>query len=346
MPILSGSASLTRFNVPLCTKELPFDDYGFREIPQGSERRESIGFVPFEPDAEYRVGTARHAFRVRIDKLAPDPTRLKERVKQLLATDMEETGFESVSARRRRELKNLAVEELIGSASPKSQITECVIDGQTLHVGSSSNAVIGRITNLLRKVGVVADFKTPWLDAGDPDQVESEIMEVREPGQSLLGSRFLQNLMGDPDLVIEPVDGYAKLQTERARVALNGEILRDLHEHVREGCELLAVKLVASQIGFRLDALPFRISGLSLPSTAGGHWTAKLDERLEQIDTVWELLERKFDEFREQEGPFVGQASLKPGVEAAKAFRDSIPAGQTVTISSGGKSVTVSGDPN
>lgn len=302
MPLLSGSPSLSRFNVPLQTEDLDFDAQAFREIQPGSERRESIGFIPFEPGADYRIGHDRFAFRVRIDRLAADPTALRERLRGLLATEMEQTGFDSVSARRRKELRNLAQEELIADARPTSKIIEAVIDGTTLHVASTANSVLGKITNLVRKLGFAADFKTPWIDRGDED-IESEIMELHEPGQSLHGSRFLQSLLGDPDLVIEPVEGYAKLQTERARIVLSGEILRDLHEYVREGCELLSAKLVAGQVQFRLDALPFRLSGVKLGKPAMGHWTERLDERLEQIQAVWELLDRKYGESQRTSRP-------------------------------------------
>ncbi len=302
MPILSGSASLTRFNVPVQTSELPFDEHAFKEILPGSEIRESIGFIPFESGAEYRVGHDRFAFRVRIDKLAPDPTVLRERLQGLIATEIEMTGFDTVSSRKRKELRNLAEEELLREARPSSKIVEAVLDGNVLQIGSTANSVIGKITLLIRKLGVVAEFKTPWIDAGDED-LESDIMEIHDPGQSLHGSRFLKSILGDRELPLEPAEGYAKLQTERARVVLSGEIMRDVHEYVKDGCELLAAKLLAGEASFRLEALPFRISSLKLRKPAMGHWTERLDERLEQINEVWELLDRKYADSRKTSAP-------------------------------------------
>lgn len=302
MPILSGSASLARFNVPLQPTDLDFDQHAYREILPGSQIRESIGFVPFEPGAEYRVGHDRHAFRIRIDKLSPDPTILRERLRSLIATELAETGFEAVGARKRKELRHLAEEELLADARPVSKIIEAVIDGKVLHVGTTANSILGKITLLLRKVGVIADFKTPWIDLGDED-LESDVMEVHDPGQSLHGSRFLKALLGNRELPFEPVNGYAKLQTDRARVILSGEILRDLHQYVDDGCELLSAKLIAGEASFRLDALPFRIGSLKLRKPAMGHWTERLDERLEQINEVWQLLDRQYQASRRSAAP-------------------------------------------
>lgn len=315
MPILTGSASLTRFNIPLQTDEIDFDEQAFREILPGSQIRESIGFVPFEPGAEYRVGNDRFAFRVRIDKLAPDPTVLRERLRTLIATELETSGFDTVSARKRKELRQLAEEELLIEARPSSKIVEAVIDGKVLHVASTANSVLGKITLLMRKVGVIADFKTPWIDNGDED-LESDILEVHDPGQSLHGSRFLKAILGDRELPLEPAEGYVKLQTERARVIVTGEVVRDVHSYIDEGCELLAAKLVAGEASFRLDALPFRISGLKLRKPAMGHWTERLDERLEQIDEVWELLDRKYVEAgrtSSPRGPVLNAVPEPPG---------------------------------
>ena len=69
MGLLSGAASVTRFNLPVRPQEIDFEAAAFRAIAPGSEVRESVGFVPVEPEAEYAVGAGRWAFRVRVDRL-------------------------------------------------------------------------------------------------------------------------------------------------------------------------------------------------------------------------------------------------------------------------------------
>ena len=295
MPILSGSASLTRFSVTV-SDELDFDSEEFRELAPGSEVRESIGFLPFEPGADYQVGVNRWAFRVRIDRLVIDPTLVRERLADLLRTEAEQTGGR-ISAAKRKELKNLAQEELLPRARTASNIIECVIDGAVLYIGTTANNTLGKIVLLLRKIGVIASFKTPWIDLGE-DVAESEIMEVYGPDQSMHGSTFLKGLIGDDDLLIEPVEGWAKLATHNARIAITGKVLSDVLSYVEDGAELLAAKLISGDFVFRLDGLSFRISGLTLRRPAMGHWTERLDERLEQIESVWELLDTKYAELR------------------------------------------------
>ncbi len=295
MPILSGSASLTRFNVTP-PDELDFESEEFRELAPGSEVRESIGFLPFEPGADYQIGVNRWAFRVRIDRLVTDATLVRERLADLLRVEAEQSGGR-ISAAKRKELKNLAQEELLHKARTVSNITECVIDGSVLHIATTANNTLGKIVLLLRKLGVIASFKTPWIDLGE-DDAESEIMEVYGPDQSMHGSSFLKGLIGDDDVMIEPVEGWAKLATHNARIAISGKVLNDVVGYVEDGAELLAAKLISADLVFKLDALSFRVSGLSLRRPAMGHWTERLDERLEQIDSMWELLDTKYSELR------------------------------------------------
>jgi hypothetical protein len=56
--------------------------------------------------------------------------------------------------------------------------------------------------------------KAPWLDREEP-AVESETVELREPGESILGCRFLAALAGETDLFYEPIDGSVRLQPAR-----------------------------------------------------------------------------------------------------------------------------------
>ncbi len=292
MGLLSGSVSVTRFNVAPFPGEPDFEAERFVEIQPGSEVRERVGFVPMEPEAPYEVGQGRFAFRVRIDRLKPDPTAVQERVKQLVRAELE-AGAELVGARKRKELRQLAEEELIVKTTPTSRIVECCLDGKLLYVASTAKDHLGKVITQLRKIGIVAEPKTPWLDRGDPE-VESDIVAAYEPGQSVLGCRFLKALMGDRDLMFESEAGYVQLQTAETRVTLSGAVTSDLHRYVKRGAEILAAKLLTGDASFRFDALNFRLSGLRVEIGRHDHWTDLLDERLEKIAAVWDLLETKY----------------------------------------------------
>lgn len=294
MGLLTGPASLTRFNIIALPAELDFEAARFMEIQPGSEVRERSGFVPIEPEAPYEVGAQRFAFRVRIDKLQPDPTAVGERLKQLIRSEIELTGAEFVGPKKRKRLKEMAEEELILQSTPRSKIIECCIDGQILHVASTAKAYLGIVLELLRKIGVVAEFKAPWIDREDPD-VESDLIMVREPGQSVLGCRFLKALMGDPEVMIEGEAGNVRLVTAEARVTLTGAVLPELHRYVQQGAELLSAKVVTATTGFRFDALNYKLSGLRIETDRHDHWTELLDERLEKISAAWEMLDGKYE---------------------------------------------------
>ncbi len=295
MGLLSGSVSVTRFNVAPFPEEPDFEQARFVEIQPGSEVRERIGFVTMEPDAPYVVGHGRYAFRVRLDKLRPDPTAVKERLKQLIRTELDTSGFAFVGAKKRKQLRELAEEELILKATPTSKIIECCIDGNLLYVASTAKTFLGRVTELLRKIGIVAEIKTPWLDRGDPE-VESDIVEAHEPGQSILGCRFLKALMEDRELMIEGEAGNVQLQTSEARISLRGAVLGELHRYVEEGAEILSAKIITADSHYRFDALNYRISGLKVETDRHDHWTQLLDERLEKIAAAWDMLDGRYEE--------------------------------------------------
>ena len=296
MGILSGSAAVTRFNVPALDSEPDFEAVRFRDIEPGSETRESAGFVPAEPDAPWEVGARRWFFRLRIDTVRPDTTAVQERVKEMVRAELDQ-GAEFVGSKKRKKMKELAEEELIFGAQPRSKIVECCIDGETLYVGSTAKNVLGRVTEMMRRIHVPADFKTPWIDRGDPD-IESPIFETYEPGESLLGARFLRALIGDRELIFEPESGLVKLRTEDARVTLAGSVLKDLVRYVERGCEVMSAKILTGDPAatFTLEALSFRISGLRVETARHDQWIEQLDERLDRIAAVYELLERKYEE--------------------------------------------------
>ncbi len=295
MGLLSGAASITRFNVTSQPDEPVFEAARFIAIDPGSERRESVGFVPIEPDADYQVGTKRFVFRVRIDTLRPDATAVRERLLELIRTEMEMSGQSGVGPKKRRQLKQLAEEELILRATPRSRIIECCIDGSVLYVASTAKTLLGHVLAALRKIGVIVDFKAPWIDRNLPE-AENDLVETFEPGQSVYGCQFLEALLEDRDVMIEPEAGHVRLQTAKTRVILSGALRGDLLRYVERGAALLSAKLLTGSGSFRLDALSFCISGLSIETDRHEHWTELLDERIEKIAAVWDLLDDKFKE--------------------------------------------------
>lgn len=298
MGILAGSASLTRFNIAARREAPDFEQERFVEIDPTSPQREASGFQPIEPEAPYQVGAARYFFRVRFDKLRADPVAVDERLRELIRVELEQ-GAEFVGPRKRKKLKEQAEEELVAQARPRSKIIEGCLDGQVLYIGSTAKAYVGRITELLRRVGVHPDLKTPWLDNGDPE-VESAILEPREPGESVLGSRYLKRLVGDPEILIEPESGSIRLQTHDAKVSLSGGVIPELMAYLEEDCELISAKLVTGVGPFKFDALPFRVSGLRVETQKHEHWTEQLDERLQKFAELFELLEGRYGQLRKE----------------------------------------------
>lgn len=300
MGLLGKSINLTRCNIVAPPSGPDFEAARFHEIEPGSEVRERSGIVPFEIDTAYEIGAGRYAFRARIDRRTPDPTAVRERVRELVRTEMEETGAAFISAKQRKTLKALAEEELMVGLRPKSSLIECVIDGAVLHIGSTAKAHLGAIMALLRLAGAVVDLKAPWLDNPQGMDESSDIVVPKEPGQSVLGCRFLKALLSDSEVLIEPETGSVRLATREARVTLAEGVLNDLYRYVEEGAEILSAKLVLGAVPMRLDAFAYRISALKLPGLpATGHWTVRLDERLEQIAAVWGMFDAKYSAWAE-----------------------------------------------
>jgi len=299
MALLSGSASITRCTVT-STPDVPdFDQVPFRGIQPGSEVRESVGFVPFEPEADYQVGNRRFAFRVRIDKVKPDPTLLKERLAELVRSEREATGAAYVGPKKRKELRHLAEEELLVQSSPQSQIIEGVLDDLVLYLGTTANNRLGTILLLLRRIGVLAEFKTPWIDFGDPE-VKSDLVPTGDASQSVLGCQFLKSLVDDREVMFEPEAGNVRIQTREAKVTLTGGVLPELLRYLKreDEMEILAAKLLTPEARFRLDGLTWRVSSMAVETGGQGHWTERLDERMEKVASVFELLDRKYKAFR------------------------------------------------
>ena len=294
MGLLSGTVAVTRFNVVVPAEGPDFERARFWEIEPGSEVRERIGFVPFDLDAPYEVGKGRYAFRVRIDRVRPDATAVKERLKELMKAEAEATGRPFVGAKTRRKLRELAEAESMTRQAPRIRILECCIDGPMLYVGSTAKTHLGTVLTLLRQAGVEGDFKAPWLDEAPEADEMSDVVLPREPGQSVLGCRFLRALLEEPEVMVEPETGSVRLATREARVTLAGGVLRDLFRYLEEGAEILSAKIHLGAVKMRFDALSYRLSGLKLEPVRNEHWTLDLDQRLEQIAAVFAALDAKY----------------------------------------------------
>lgn len=292
MGFLSGNLACTRFSVVALPEEVDFEKAAFRLIQRGSNITESSGFVPFEIDEPYETANKRYAFRVRIDKINVDSTMVKERLRELIKTEIDMGNFPG--PKMKKKLKELAEQEIQSQTNPRSKVIEGVIDNTLLYVGSTSKAHIGTVLELLRIAGVEVEYKTPWLDAGLEEE-PNDVVDLKEPGQSIYGCRFLKKLLDDPEVFVEPEKGSIKLATlSNAKVTLSGEVLGELDRYIEEGAELLSAKLLLNDQPLTFDGLAYRINGLKLENMKGEHWTEVLDMRLEMLAQTWETLDEKY----------------------------------------------------
>lgn len=300
MGLLSGSISVTRFNVVVPPEGPDFERIQFWAIDPNSEVRERIGVVPFELDAPYEVGQGRYAFRVRIDRIRADATAVKERLRELVKAEMESTGRPFVGAKTRKKLRDLAEAELCAGQTPRTRILECCIDNTILYVASTAKSHLGTVLTLLRQAGVEADFKAPWLDEAPEMDEASDIVIPKEPGESVLGCRFVKALLEEPEVMVEPETGSVRLATREAKVSLTGAVLNELFRYLEEGAEILSAKIHVGTHQMRFDALSYRINGLKLEPVRNEHWTVDLDQRLEQIAAVFDVLDGKYAALKEK----------------------------------------------
>lgn len=295
MGLLSGSLSVTRCTVSSRPSAPDLEPLAFREIEPGSEVRERVGVVPFEPGAPYQIGHARWAFRVRVDRRKPDPGAVAERLKVLEAAERDARGFEVVPARTRKRLRHEAEEELLARTAPRTKVIECVLDDQVLWLGTTANAWLGLVLEVLRGAEIVAELAAPWLARAEPD-LESELVDARQPWQSVRGCRFLKRLIADPELMVEPESGAARLVTRDAKVSLTGEVTGELSRYLERDSELLAARLLLGDASFRLDGLNWRLSAIRLETDHHDSWVDRLAERVEAVSELYARLERKYEE--------------------------------------------------
>lgn len=317
MGLLSGTVAVTRFNVVVPEEGPDFERARFWEIEPGSEVRERMGFVPFELDAPYEVANRRYAFRVRIDQVRPDATAVKERMKELVKAEMEATGKPFVGSKTRKKLRDLAEAESAMRQAPRTRIVECCIDGSILYVASTAKTFLGTVLTLLRQAGVEGNFKAPWLDEAPEVEEMSDIVVPKEPGQSVLGCRFVRALLDESDVMVEPETGSVRLATREARVTLAGAVLNELFRYLEEGAEILSAKIHVGAVMMRFDALSYRVNGLKLEPVKSEHWTIDLDQRLEQIAAIFETLDGKYAALKDKMNA-VPEAAV-PEVEVAAA---------------------------
>ena len=164
-------------------------------------------------------------------------------------------------------------------------------------MGSTSNAYLGIVLGLLQTIDVVCEFRTPWTDHGDAD-LESDVIEPSGPGEAVTGCRFLRALLKDPEVMAEPVSGSIRLRTANAKVSLAGAVQNELLRYLERGAEILAGKIVIGEHAFHLDGLRHRIGSLRIETEIHDTWIELLDERLEHIDALFDVLDRKYSELR------------------------------------------------
>lgn len=312
MGLLSGTVAVTRFNVVVPPEGPDFERARFWEIEPGSEVRERMGVVPFELDAPYEVAQGRYAFRVRVDRVRPDATAVKERMKELVKAEMEATGKTFVGPKTRKKLRELAEAESAMRQAPRTRIVECCIDGSILYVASTAKTWLGTVLTLLRQTGVEGDFKAPWLDEAPEAEEMSDVVIPKEPGQSVLGCRFLRALLEESDVMVEPETGSVRLATREARVTLAGAVLNELFHYLEEGAEILSAKIHVGAVPMRFDALSYRLNGLKLEPVKNEHWTIDLDQRLEQIAGVFGTLDGKYAALKEKINEVTAPAAPVP----------------------------------
>jgi hypothetical protein len=323
MGILSGTVSVTRYNVAVPAAGPDFERGAFHEIEPGSEVRERAGFVPYELDAPYEVSKGRYAFRVRVDRLRPDATAVRERVRELVKAEIEATGAPFVGGKGRRRLRDLAEQELLRRQAPRTTIVECCIDGGLLYVGTTAKSWLGMVQTLLRQAGVAAELKAPWLDEAPEADEASDVVLPSEPGESVLGCRFLRALLDEPEVMVEPEKGNVRLATREARITLTGGVLRELFRYLEEGAEILSAKLLLGPTALRFDALSYRLQSVKLEPVRAEHWTIELDQRLEQLAAVWEQLDAKYAALRDR---LAADGNQQPAQPAPAPVHETAPA--------------------
>lgn len=293
MGLVSGSLSVSRFEVVARPAEPDFEALAFEPLPPGTERRESQGFVPLEPEAPYRIAHDLWAFRIRFDRVRPDPTAVAERLRAYERSETDGTGMDRPPARRRRELKTLAEEEIARATPPRTAFVEGALEGRRLYLASTARSRIGTCLTLLRGIGIEAYPKAPWTDAGVEPQLLPGV-RFAEPAASAHGCRFLRALIEEGEAMAEPIAGAARVALGDVEVALKGAIHVELFRLFEQGGEPLSAKLVSEHGAFRFDAPTFRIASLRVDAEEAGGWIERLDARLGKVGELFDWLDGSY----------------------------------------------------
>jgi hypothetical protein len=167
------------------------------------------------------------------------------------------------------------------------------MENGVLYVGTITKPQTDVILGLMKNIGITLEYKTPWMELGQ--ELESPLVDTSTPGESVLGCHFLKKLLEDPDILVEPHKGSAKLVTpEGTKVSLSGSVLGELNRFLDEGAELISAKLIVNEITINFTGLSYQISGMKVEKCSGDHWTEILDERLDPVRDMWNLLDEKY----------------------------------------------------
>jgi len=291
MSLQNGAISCTRLNIISKPVIVDFSPFEFKELQPGSAIRERAGFLPYELGEEYLIGHEKWGFRVRMDKVTPDSTLLKERYRALLKTEEEQVG--PPSPKVKKDLRKLAEDEILSKTLPRCQIVECLIENGIVYIGSTSNNHLDIITGLLKKIEIEVEYKAPWIDLGQ--DMDSPLVSTNNPGESVLGCHFLKKLIDLPEVLVEPEKGSVKLITsEGVRIGAGGYVLGELNRFLDEGAEPLTAKLIIGETTLTLVAKSFQIKGMKAERAQGDHWTEILDERMDPVREMWAYLDEKY----------------------------------------------------
>lgn len=316
MSLLAGRVSVARFD--LIIKAPAFDDEGFREIPRGDEinRSRSHGFVPMVSGAEYQTGTKSYAGRVRFDEVRPDPVAVNDLFGDFLLEEKEPPGKAG-----RKELRELAWAEIAASTPAARKYVEWVLVDDRLYISTTSRPVNSSVLGLFRRLGATnLEPVTPWRDL--PDMC-CEAVEVKHPGQSRWGPRYLRALTSTAtsERRMDFEDGCVALEGVAAKHRATGKVFDEVSRMLDAGFEITSANLkgVCGQ-ALKLDALSWWVSGISLGEAGDGHWTDVLGKRMESLGEILDALDASFEELR----PEI-EAAAKPGGRAW--IQESLPTG-------------------
>lgn len=290
MPLLTGLCSAVRFRITL-DGEPDFDAVAFQEIPPGSEVRRSRGFVPMKPGEPYQVGAKRWAGKLRIDDLRPDPVAVRDRLEELIRTELE-AGAQAVGPKKRKQLRELAEEELVLGTQPTRRYVEWAIVGSTLYVGSTNKSDVGEVMATMRAVDVDLVLVFPWEGLAP---MAAEAVEGEARGVRFLRQLFeAQNAGTEKRLAFEREAGAVRMAGGDVKISLTGDISGDVAHHLEQGAEITSAKLWAGKHVLTLDAERWWVKGARLETERQEHWTDGLDTRLEALAEVYAVLDEVF----------------------------------------------------